>query len=75
MNQFGNDYAKSLAHRLEMEEIAVRELMNEVSRFKENNHTELSAQDASSVDWAIKKTGEAMECLHLSSLGIRGIAQ
>ena len=75
MNQFGKGYAKSLAHRLEMEEIAVRELMNEVTRFKDNNHAELSGNEASSIDWTVKKTGEAMECLHLSSLSMRNIAQ
>lgn len=75
MNQFGNDYAKSLAHKLEMEEIVVRELMDDLSRFKDNNHTELSMQDASSIDWTIKKTGEALECLHLSSLNMRSLAQ
>ena len=73
MNQFGTENAKAICHRLEMEESIIKDMMNQLSQLKANQHSEFTEYDLSTLEYSMKKAGEAVECLHLSTLNLKGI--
>ncbi len=71
MNEFGRECKTNLCNRIETTESLVKSLEMEMRQFLSNQHAEFTDDDRNALDYAIKKTGEAIECLHLSLLNLK----
>lgn len=71
MNEFATNYNRTICSKIDMEEAMLRNLKDELVRFSQNTHTDFTDYDKNSIEYSIKKTDEAIDCLHQSFLNLK----
>ncbi len=71
MNEFGTEYNKTVCKRIDMVESMVKDLKREIEWFCNNGNSEFTEYDRNMIQFSMKKTDEAVECLHQSLLNLR----
>lgn len=71
MNQFGFNQKESLCNKIRMAESMVDDLKKNIEDFKNNQHADFTDLERSDIDYSLKKTEEAVNCLHLSLLNLK----
>jgi hypothetical protein len=71
MNKFGTEYNKTICRRMEMVEWMVKDMRREMEWFGNNGNSEFTDYDSNAIDFSMKKTDEAIECLHQSLLNLK----
>ena len=71
MNKFGTEYNKTICRRMEMVKWMVKDMRREMEWFGNNGNSEFTDYDSNAIDFSIKKTDEAIECLHQSLLNLK----
>lgn len=71
MNKFGTEYNKTICRRMEMVEGMVKDMRREMEWFGNNGNSEFTDYDNNTMGFSIKKTDEAIECLHQSLLNLK----
>ena len=71
MNKFGTECNKTICRKMELVEGMVKDMRREMEWFGKNGNSEFTDYDSNAMNFSMKKTDEAIECLHQSLLSLK----